>query len=123
MRDNSADTADQKEHQPDTDTDRDTDTTGTPAAAGGLWGRRSIRIAASLAAAVLAAGIVLGVTNAVRGSVPADARIPFPPAKNAVFVEDDNGPARTSRTTSCSPPPAAWCASVPRKGHPWAPGS
>jgi len=60
-------------------------------ASGRLWGKRGVRAAASVAAALLAAGIGLGVTTAVRGSVPADARIPSPPAKDAVFVEDDNG--------------------------------
>jgi S1-C subfamily serine protease len=57
----------------------------------GLWGSRGVRVAACAAAALLAAGLGLGVTSAVRGSVPADARIPLPPAKSAVFVEDDNG--------------------------------
>jgi S1-C subfamily serine protease len=57
----------------------------------GLWGKRSVRLAASVAAALLATGIGLGVTSAVRGSVPADARIPLPPAKNAAFVESDDG--------------------------------
>ena len=41
---------------------------------------RSVRLTASVAAALLAAGIGLGVTSAVRGSIPADARIPSPPA-------------------------------------------
>jgi S1-C subfamily serine protease len=62
-------------------------------------GKRSVRLAASAAAALLATvlaaelatGIGLRVTSAVRGSVPADARIPLPPAKNAAFVEDDDG--------------------------------
>jgi S1-C subfamily serine protease len=39
---------------------------------------------------VLAVGAGMGVTTALRGSVPADARIPLPPAKNAVFVADDD---------------------------------
>jgi len=64
---------------------------GTPEVQGGLWGKRSVRVAASVAVALVAAGIGLGTTSAVRGSVPADARIPLSPAKNAVFVEDDNG--------------------------------
>jgi putative serine protease PepD len=50
-----------------------------------------VRVAASVAAALLAAGIAAGVTGALRGSVPATARIPSPPAKDAVFVEDRNG--------------------------------
>ena len=64
---------------------------GTPGAPGGLWGKRGVRVAASITAALVATGIGLGVTSAVRGSVSADARIPLPPAKNTVFVEDDNG--------------------------------
>jgi S1-C subfamily serine protease len=71
------------------------DTTGKtariPEARGGLWGKRSIRVAASVAVALLAAGIGLGVAGAVRGSIPADARIPQSPAKNDVFAEDDDG--------------------------------
>jgi hypothetical protein len=51
----------------------------------------SVRVAASAAAVLLATGIGLGVTSAVRGSVPANAQIPLSPAENAVFVEDDNG--------------------------------
>jgi S1-C subfamily serine protease len=62
--------------------------TGAP---GGLWGKRSVRVAASVAAALLAAGITVGVASALRGSVPAAARIPSPPGKDAVFVEDDDG--------------------------------
>jgi len=65
--------------------------TGGKEAPGGLWGKRGVRLTASVAAGLLAAGIGLGVTSAVRGSVPADARIPLPPAKNAAFVEDDDG--------------------------------
>ncbi|MGH3211253.1 MAG: trypsin-like peptidase domain-containing protein [Trebonia sp.] len=57
----------------------------------GRWGKRSVWVAASVAAALLAAGTAVGVTTAMRGSVSAAARIPSPPAKNAVFVEDDNG--------------------------------
>jgi S1-C subfamily serine protease len=48
-------------------------------------------VAASVAAALLAAGIAVGVASALRGSVPAAARIPSPPGKDAVFAEDDNG--------------------------------
>jgi S1-C subfamily serine protease len=66
-------------------------TSENPAAPVGLWGKRSVRAAASVAAALLAAGIAVGVTSALHGSVPAAARIPSPPAKDAVFVEDDNG--------------------------------
>lgn len=62
--------------------------TGAP---GGLLGKRSVRVAASVAAALLAAGITVGVASALRGSVPAAARIPSPPGKGAVFVEDDDG--------------------------------
>lgn len=58
---------------------------------GGVWGKRSVRAAASVGAALVAAGIAAGVTAALHGSVPAAARIPSPPAKDAVFVEDDNG--------------------------------
>ncbi len=61
------------------------------AAAEGLWGKRGFRVAAPVAAAVLAMGIGLGVTSAVRGSVPAEAQIPSPPSRNAVFTEDNNG--------------------------------
>jgi len=63
----------------------------SPAARVGLWQKRSVRVAASVAAALLAAGIAVGVTSALRGSVAAAARIPSPPAKDALFVEDDNG--------------------------------
>jgi S1-C subfamily serine protease len=66
-------------------------TAGSTGASGGLWGRRSVRVAASVAAALLAAGIAVGVASALRGSVPAAARIPSPPGKDAVFAEDDNG--------------------------------
>ncbi|MDX6418417.1 MAG: hypothetical protein QOG28_3037 [Trebonia sp.] len=66
-------------------------TSESPAAPVGLWGKRSVRAAASVAAALLAAGIAVGVTSALHGSVSAAARIPSPPAKDAVFVEDDNG--------------------------------
>lgn len=67
--------------------------TGTPGNTGtsGVWGKRGVRAAASVAAALAAAGIAVGVTSALHGSVPAAARIPSPPAKDAVFVEDDNG--------------------------------
>jgi S1-C subfamily serine protease len=58
---------------------------------GGLWGKRSVRVTAVVTAALLGIGVGLGVTSAMHGSVPADARIPQPPAKNDVFVEDDNG--------------------------------
>jgi putative serine protease PepD len=60
-------------------------------APGGLRGKRSVRVAASVAAALLAAGIAAGVASALRGSVPAAARIPSPPGKDAVFVEDEDG--------------------------------
>lgn len=62
-----------------------------PGANGGLWEKRSVRAAAGIGAALVAAGIAIGVTTALHGSVPAVARIPTPPAKDAVFVEDDNG--------------------------------
>ena len=58
---------------------------------GGLLRRRTVQVAALAATALVAAGIAFGAASALRGSVPADARIPLPPAKNAVFVEDDNG--------------------------------
>lgn len=57
----------------------------------GLWHKRGFRLAASVVTAILATGIGLGVTSTIRGSVPAAERIPAPPAKNAVFVEDDDG--------------------------------
>jgi hypothetical protein len=56
---------------------------------GGLWGKRGVRVAAGVAALLVAAGVVLGVTSALRGSVPADARIPVPPAKNNVVDSAD----------------------------------
>jgi S1-C subfamily serine protease len=87
MRDDDPGTAGGNANEPESGTE----TAGNPGAAAGLWAKRSVRIAASAAAVVLAAGIGLGVTSAVRGSVPADARIPVPPARNAVFVEDDDG--------------------------------
>jgi S1-C subfamily serine protease len=58
---------------------------------GGLWRKRSVKVAASAAAVLLAAGIAVGVTSALHKSVPADALIPAAPAKNSAFVEDDNG--------------------------------
>ena len=57
----------------------------------GRWHKRGFRLAAPVITAILATGIGLGVTSTIRGSVPAAERIPAPPAKNAVFVEDDNG--------------------------------
>jgi S1-C subfamily serine protease len=63
----------------------------SPAAPAGLREKRTVRVAAWVAAALLAAGIAVGATGALRGSVPATARIPSPPAKDAVFVEDRNG--------------------------------
>jgi putative serine protease PepD len=66
-------------------------TSGNPGAPGRLWGKRSAWVAAVVTGALLAAGIGLGVTSAVHGSTPADALIPSTPAKDAVFVEDDNG--------------------------------
>ena len=62
--------------------------TGAPR---GRWRNRTVWVAASVAAALLAAGTAVGVTSALRGSVAAAARIPSPPAKDALFVEDDNG--------------------------------
>jgi S1-C subfamily serine protease len=73
------------------DPDLDAVTSGNPGALARLWGKRSARVTAVITAALLAAGIGLGVTSALRGSVPADALIPSPPAKDAVFVEDDDG--------------------------------
>jgi len=90
MQDNGPGTAggEGKDREPETGTAGDL---GACGAAGGLWGKLSMRIAASVAAGLVAAGVALGVTTAVRGSVSANARIPLPPAKDAVFVEDDNG--------------------------------
>jgi S1-C subfamily serine protease len=92
MSDNGVDAVDEngpdgKENEPEPELV----TSGDTAANGGVWGRRSVRAAASVAAALVAAGIAVGVTTALHGSVPAAARIPSPPAKDAVFVEDDNG--------------------------------
>jgi putative serine protease PepD len=58
---------------------------------GTLWGKPGAKVTAAVTAALLGIGIGLGVTSVMRGSVPADARIPQPPARNGVFVEDDNG--------------------------------
>ena len=81
-------TVDGKEDEPGTGAF----TTVVLGASGGLWGKRSVRVAASVVAALLVAGTVAGVTSALRGSsVPVTARIPSAPAKDAVFVEDDNG--------------------------------
>lgn len=66
-------------------------TPGNAVTSGGVWGKRSVRAGAAVGAALVAAGIAVGVTTALQGSVPAAARIPTPPAKDAVFVEDDNG--------------------------------
>jgi S1-C subfamily serine protease len=61
-------------------------------APGGRRGKRGVRVAASVATALLAAGTAAGVTSALRGSsVAVTARIPLAPAKDAVFVEDNNG--------------------------------
>jgi S1-C subfamily serine protease len=87
MSDAGVGTADRKGNEPEPDAVTAVNT-GAPR---GLWGKRSVRVAASVAAALLAAGITVGVTGALRGSVPATARIPSPPAKDAVFVEDYNG--------------------------------
>jgi S1-C subfamily serine protease len=87
MSDAGVGTADGKGNEPEPDAVTAVNT-GAPR---GLWGKRSVRVAASVAAALLAAGITVGVTGALRGSVPATARIPSPPAKDAVFVEDYNG--------------------------------
>ncbi len=57
----------------------------------GPWHKRGFLLAASVITAILATGIGLGVASTIRGSVPAAERIPAPPGKNAVFVEDDNG--------------------------------
>jgi len=87
MSDAGVGTADGKGDEPEPDAVTAVNT-GAPR---GLWGKRSVRVAASVAAALLAAGITVGVTGALRGAVPATARIPSPPAKDAVFVEDYNG--------------------------------
>ena len=88
MSDAGVDPADGKGNEPEPDAVTGED----PGARAGLWGRRGVKAAASVAAALLAAGIAVGVTSALRGgSVPAAARIPSPPAKDAVFVEDDDG--------------------------------
>ena len=71
--------------------DPDAITSGNPGAAARLWGKRSVRVTAVTAVALVAAGIGLGAANAVRGPVAADARIPSPPAKDAAFAADDNG--------------------------------
>lgn len=56
------------------------------------WGKRRVRVAASVAATLIVAGTVVGVTSVLPGSaVPETARIPAAPAKDAVFVEDDDG--------------------------------
>ena len=67
-------------------------------ATGGFWGKRSIRIVAPVAAGLLAAGLAVGVTSALHGSVPAEARIPQPPAKNGLVVESDEGDDQTLLT-------------------------
>ena len=79
--------ADEKGNDPDLDAL----TSVNPGVLGRLWGKRRVRVTAVVTAALLAAGIGLGVTNAVRGPVAADALIPSPPAKDAAFVEDDDG--------------------------------
>jgi putative serine protease PepD len=61
---------------------------GTP---GGPWRKRGAWAAASVAVALFVAGATVGVAGALRGPVPAAARIPTPPAKNAVFVADNFG--------------------------------
>lgn len=61
-----------------------------PVPAPGIWQRRSFRIGASLTAVVVGLGIGFGVTAAIR-SPSAASRIPSAAAKNASFVEDDNG--------------------------------
>ena len=61
-----------------------------PVTVPGIWQKRPFMIGASVAAIVVALGIGFGVTAAVR-SPSAASRIPSAPAKNANFVEDDNG--------------------------------
>lgn len=92
MSDADMSTTEDKETRPDPDPV----TVGEPETPGGRWEsqwkKRSVRVAASVAAALLAAGAAVGVTSALRGSsVPETARIPSAPAKDAVFVEDDDG--------------------------------
>ena len=89
MPDTDISTADGKGNGPEPDAVTEA---GTGAFSGG-WRNRSVRLAALVAAALLVAGVAVGVTIALRGSgsVPAAARIPSPPAKDAVFVEDDDG--------------------------------
>jgi hypothetical protein len=62
-----------------------------PAACGEPRPRRGLVAGASVAALVVVAAAVWGVTSALHGSVPADAKIPVPPAKNPVFVADKRG--------------------------------
>lgn len=76
----------------------DADERQTPEATGGLWGKRSIRIAAPVAAALIAAGLGVGVTSALHSSVSADAKIPQPPAKNGLVVENNQGDDETLLT-------------------------
>jgi S1-C subfamily serine protease len=88
MSDAGVDPADGKGNEPEPDAVTGED----PGARARLWGRRGVKAGASVAATLLAAGIAVGVTSALRGGpVPAAARIPLPPAKDAVFVEDDDG--------------------------------
>jgi S1-C subfamily serine protease len=61
-----------------------------PVTVPGIWQKRPFRIGASVTAIVVALGIGFGVTAAVR-SPSATSRIPSAPAKNATFVEDDDG--------------------------------
>ena len=62
-----------------------------PAASGGPLRGRGRIIGACAAVLVVAAGVAWGVTAMLHGSVPADAKIPVPPAKNPVFVADKRG--------------------------------
>jgi len=65
-----------------------------PVPAPGIWQKRPLRIGASVTAIVVAIvvalGIGFGVTAAIR-SPSAASRIPSAAAKNAAFVEDDDG--------------------------------
>lgn len=88
MSDAGVDTADGNGSKPEPDALTGADSR----ASAGRRGKRSVKAAAAVAAALLAAGAAVGVTSALRGgSVSAAARIPSPPSKDAVFVEDDDG--------------------------------
>jgi hypothetical protein len=70
---------------------KDADAKPAAPAGGARRRRRGLLAGAVIAAVVVVAGGAWGVAAALHGSVPADAKIPVPPAKNPVFTADKKG--------------------------------